>query len=459
MKIGNIWGIDASYRLPKDDGSGTLTRTRKKPNAGHRPLPPMPSPFTAAAQKNRTTKQLPLEEKNAREAEEKNACCRLLGILIWFGFGSDPKPNPNVPPLTVVPVLPYRVRVPLVTQGEKERQRRRGKKERPRIGDRRRRRKMGDGPGPGMKDLVMAGSETSSNTIEWAMTELLRHPDKMAAARSELKQVIGACNFVKESDIMHLPYLAAVMKETLRLHPPAPLIPRRADATTTIRGFTIPKHTQMLINVWALGNDDTLWDKPTHFLPERFIESDVNFNGKHFQFTPFGAGKRICPGIPLASRIVLLVLASLINSFSWTPSPEEVDVKAKFRLVLQKATPLKAFASPLIEMTQRNLGAYNDTELDIFFKSHYGTIKNPNIKTLQLILTDAEMVKEILSNKFGHFSKPPQSAQGKMLARGLARLEGTQWAVQRRRLNPVFRLKKFKGLKHLICHLHLLLLI
>ncbi|XP_031505473.1 geraniol 8-hydroxylase-like [Nymphaea colorata] len=203
---------------------------------------------------------------------------------------------------------------------------------------------------PLLLDLFMAGSETSSNTIEWAMTELLRHPDKMAAARSELKQAIGASNFVKESDIMHLPYLAAVMKETLRLHPPAPLIPRRADATMTLGGFTIPKHSQMLINVWALGSDDTLWDKPTYFLPERFIESDVNFNGKHFQFMPFGAGKRICPGIPLASRIVLLVLASLINSFSWTPSPEEVDVKAKFRLVPQKAIPLKAFASPLTEM-------------------------------------------------------------------------------------------------------------
>uniref|UniRef100_A0A5K0ZRU8 Uncharacterized protein n=1 Tax=Nymphaea colorata TaxID=210225 RepID=A0A5K0ZRU8_9MAGN len=97
-----------------------------------------------------------------------------------------------------------------------------------------------------------------------------------------------------------------------------------------------------------------------------------------------------------------------------------------------------------------SLGTYNDTELDIFFKSHYGTIKNPNIKTLQLILTDAEMVKEILSNKFGHFSKPPQSAQGKMLARGLAKLEGTQWAVQQRRLNPVFSFGKTQGLKHLM---------
>ncbi|KAF3775622.1 putative cytochrome P450 519D1 [Nymphaea thermarum] len=141
------------------------------------------------------------------------------------------------------------------------------------------------------QDIFLAGSETSSTTIEWAMAELLRHPDKMAAARSELKQAVGSRNFVKESSIMHLPYLAAVMKETLRLHPPGPLIPRRADATTTLGGFTIPKHTQMLINVWVLCNDDTLWDKPTYFLQERFIESDVNFNGKRFQFTPFGAGK------------------------------------------------------------------------------------------------------------------------------------------------------------------------
>ncbi|XP_031505457.1 geraniol 8-hydroxylase-like [Nymphaea colorata] len=207
---------------------------------------------------------------------------------------------------------------------------------------------------PLLSDMFIAGSESSATTIEWAMTELLRHPDKMAAAQSELKQAIGAGSFVKESDIMHLPYLMAVMKETLRLHTPGPVVPRRADATTTLGGFTIPKHTPILINVWAINNDDTLWDKPTAFLPERFIESDVNFNGKHFQFMPFGAGKRICPGIPLASRTVLLVLASLINSFSWTPSnqvaPEELDVKAKFRLVLQKAAPLKAFPSPLKDM-------------------------------------------------------------------------------------------------------------
>ncbi|KAF3773617.1 hypothetical protein EJ110_NYTH52225 [Nymphaea thermarum] len=165
---------------------------------------------------------------------------------------------------------------------------------------------------PLLSDMFIAGSESSATTIEWAVTELLRHPDKMAAAQSELKQAIGACSFVKESDIMHLPYLTAVMMETLRLHTPGP---------------------------------------PIAFLPERLIESDVNFDGKHFQYMPFDGGKRICPGIPLASCTVLLVLASLINSFSWVPSnqvvPEELDVKAKFRLVLQKAAPLNAFPSPL----------------------------------------------------------------------------------------------------------------
>ncbi|XP_031505929.1 geraniol 8-hydroxylase [Nymphaea colorata] len=200
-------------------------------------------------------------------------------------------------------------------------------------------------------DVFIGGSDTTSTTIEWAMTELLRHPDKMSIAQLELKRTIGSERHVKESHIQHLPYLQSLVKETLRLHPPVPLlVPHSADVTTEVAGFTIRKNTQVLVNAWAIGPDPASWENATSFLPERFLNSDVNFKGKDFHFIPFGAGRRDCPAIPLGVRMVHLMLASLLHSFSWNlphgMGPEQLDVKAKFGLTLQKAIPLKAFPSP-----------------------------------------------------------------------------------------------------------------
>ncbi|XP_031498909.1 geraniol 8-hydroxylase-like [Nymphaea colorata] len=204
---------------------------------------------------------------------------------------------------------------------------------------------------PLLTDLFIAGSDTPSATIEWAMTELLRHPGKMSAVQLELERAIGTKRPVKESDIERLPYLQALVKETLRLHPPVPLlIPHRADVTTEVAGFTIPKNTQVLVNTWAISRDPACWENATSFLPERFLNSDINFKGKDFHFIPFGSGRRICPGMPLGVRMVHLVLASLLHSFSWKlpdgMAPEQLDVGTKFGISLQKAIPLKAFPCP-----------------------------------------------------------------------------------------------------------------
>ncbi|XP_031497967.1 geraniol 8-hydroxylase-like [Nymphaea colorata] len=204
---------------------------------------------------------------------------------------------------------------------------------------------------PLLTDVFIGGSDTTSTTIEWAMTELLRHPDKMSIAQLELKRTIGSERHVKESHIQHLPYLQSLVKETLRLHPPVPLlVPHSADVITEVAGFTIRKNTQVLVNAWAIGPDPASWENATSFLPERFLNSDVNFKGKDFHFIPFGAGRRDCPALPLGVRMVHLMLASLLHSFSWNlphgMGPEQLDVKAKFGLTLQKAIPLKAFPSP-----------------------------------------------------------------------------------------------------------------
>nr|UHB15530.1 cytochrome P450 [Paris polyphylla] len=195
-----------------------------------------------------------------------------------------------------------------------------------------------------LKDIFIAGSESTSSTVVWAMAELLRNPRSMAKARSELIDAIGDGNEIEEPIILHLRYLKAVVKETLRLHPPLPfLLPRRAETDIELNGYIIPKHSQVLVNVWAMGRDHRVWDDPDKFLPERFLDKDVNFNGGNFELIPFGAGRRICPALGMGSRMVHLMLASLLYPFEWkVPDGVHVDMKEKFGLTLAKAVPLRA---------------------------------------------------------------------------------------------------------------------
>ncbi|KAL3616586.1 hypothetical protein CASFOL_039976 [Castilleja foliolosa] len=194
-------------------------------------------------------------------------------------------------------------------------------------------------------DLFTAGTDTTSSTVEWAMTELLRNPDKLSRLRKELKDNI--VDQVQESDIPRLPYLQAVVKETFRLHPSAPLlVPHKADADVEINGYTVPKDAQILVNVWASGRDPNVWPDADMFVPERFLGRDIDFRGQDFELIPFGAGRRICPGLPLAYRMVHLMLAIFAGDFGWRleegVKPEELDMDEEFGLTLQKAIPLKA---------------------------------------------------------------------------------------------------------------------
>ncbi|KAK7308404.1 hypothetical protein VNO77_42008 [Canavalia gladiata] len=194
-------------------------------------------------------------------------------------------------------------------------------------------------------DLFVAGTDTVTSTVEWAMAELLKNPNLMSKAKAELEKTIGKGNFVEESDIARLPYLQAIVKETFRLHPAAPLLlPRKAEIDLEMNGYTVPKDAQVLINVWAIGRDPNLWDNPSLFLPERFLGSEIDFRGRSFELTPFGAGRRICPGLPLAIRLLFLILGLLINSFDWELEggikPAEMNMDDKFGLTLEKAHPV-----------------------------------------------------------------------------------------------------------------------
>ncbi|XP_058107407.1 geraniol 8-hydroxylase-like [Magnolia sinica] len=193
-------------------------------------------------------------------------------------------------------------------------------------------------------DMFIAGTDPSAATIEWALAELLRNPDSMAKARAELRETIGSRQ-VKDSDIASLPYIKAVVKETLRLHPPAPFFFRDTIADVEIDRFTIPKNTTVKINVWSIGRDPKMWANPSDFWPERFLESDIDFKGQDFELIPFGSGRRICPGLPLAFRTLHVMLASLLHSFSWKlpdgMTPKDIDMSDKVSMTLELANPLR----------------------------------------------------------------------------------------------------------------------
>ncbi|MED6135229.1 hypothetical protein PIB30_044353 [Stylosanthes scabra] len=166
--------------------------------------------------------------------------------------------------------------------------------------------------------LLVAGTDTTAFGLERAMTELLHNPKVMSKAKQELEQIIGKGNPIEESDVVKLPYLQAIIKETLRLHPPAPLLlPRKAKIDVEISGYTIPKGARVLINAWAMGRNPNIWEDAHLFLPERFLGSNIDVKGRDFELTPFGSGRRICPGSPLAIRMMHVMLGSLVNSFDW----------------------------------------------------------------------------------------------------------------------------------------------
>nr|UAK14957.1 cytochrome P450 76C10 [Iberis amara] len=193
-------------------------------------------------------------------------------------------------------------------------------------------------------DMFSAGTDTSSSTLEWAMAELLSNPKTLARAQSEIDHVIGQNGVVQESDISQLPYLQAVVKETFRLHPAVPfLLPRKADTDVEVLGFMVPKDSQILVNVWAIGRDSSVWENPTRFEPERFLGKEIDVKGKDYELTPFGAGRRICPGLPLAVNIVSLMLASLLYHFDWKlPNGVVLDMDDTFGITLHKTNPLHA---------------------------------------------------------------------------------------------------------------------
>ncbi|KAJ8774471.1 hypothetical protein K2173_016917 [Erythroxylum novogranatense] len=196
-------------------------------------------------------------------------------------------------------------------------------------------------------NLFLAGADTGAVTIDWAMAELAKNPRVMKKAQDEVRKFAGNKGKVNEDDIEELEYLNMVMKETLRLHPPAPLLlPREATSHCKINGYDINPKTLIHVNVWAIGRDPKYWKDPEEFIPERFEGSSVDFKGHNFEFLPFGAGRRICPGIQMAKVTIQIALANLLYCFDWNlprgMKVEEMrmDEKAGESLTVTRNDPL-----------------------------------------------------------------------------------------------------------------------
>ncbi|XP_015167905.1 geraniol 8-hydroxylase-like [Solanum tuberosum] len=196
--------------------------------------------------------------------------------------------------------------------------------------------------------MVVGGTGSTANTIEFAISEILRNPDILRKLQQELATVVGKDNIVEESHIQELPYLYAVMKEVLRMHPAAPLlVPHCPSETCTVGGYIVPKGSCVFINVWAIHRDASTWKNPTEFLPERFLQKNWDYGGNDLNYFPFGSGRRICAGIDMAERMFMYSLASLIHSFDWKlPEGETLDLTEKFGISLKKKMPLVAIPTP-----------------------------------------------------------------------------------------------------------------
>ncbi|KAL6846007.1 hypothetical protein ACP4OV_023455 [Aristida adscensionis] len=179
------------------------------------------------------------------------------------------------------------------------------------------------------EDMIAAATATSSVALEWAMSEVVANPRVMAKLQDELGVLVTAKNpTITESELNRTEYLKAAVKETLRLHPPAPLLlPHLSTAPATVRGYEIPAGTTLFVNAWAIGRDPAAWDAPEEFRPERFLGGGaaaaagspppVDVRGADYQLVPFGAGRRVCPGVNFALPVVELALASLLCHFDW----------------------------------------------------------------------------------------------------------------------------------------------
>ncbi|OWM76168.1 hypothetical protein CDL15_Pgr009814 [Punica granatum] len=195
-------------------------------------------------------------------------------------------------------------------------------------------------------DMFVAGTDTTAVTLEWTLTELVKHPEVLKKAQAEICSQAYLKESGNEVDFRDFVYMKAVIRETLRLHPPVPLlVPRESMERCTLDGYEVPARTRVLINTYAIGRDADSWDDPLEFRPERFEDANrVEMKDRDFRFLPFGGGRRGCPGSSFGLATVEITLARLLYHFDWALPrgivPDDVDMDEVFGLATRKKSAL-----------------------------------------------------------------------------------------------------------------------
>ncbi|KAL3839421.1 hypothetical protein ACJIZ3_024012 [Penstemon smallii] len=184
-------------------------------------------------------------------------------------------------------------------------------------------------------DVMFGGTETVASAIEWAMAELMKSREDLIRVQQELANVVGLDRQVNESDLEKLTYLKCVIKETLRLHPPIPLLLHETATDVVVEGYKVPAKARVMINAWAIGRDESEWTEPHKFKPS-----------SNFEYIPFGSGRRSCPGMQLGLYALEL---TTIPCFNWElpdgMESDELNMNDVFGLTAPRAVQLLVIPS------------------------------------------------------------------------------------------------------------------
>ncbi|KAK9049962.1 hypothetical protein SSX86_031069 [Deinandra increscens subsp. villosa] len=223
-----------------------------------------------------------------------------------------------------------------------------------------------------LKALVMeafvAGTETTQTTLVWTMSELIKNPRVMNKLQLEAREIAMGKDMISEEDLERMPYLKAVLKESLRLHTPAPLlVPRITIQDVELMGYDVAGGTHVIINAWAIGRDPALWEESNEFRPERFLNNSINYQGLQFEWLPFGGGRRSCPGVQFSVPVIELALANIVYKFDmmlpYGMKNEDLDMKEAFGLTINMKSALLVTPCP----ANPPLTAFGDWLVDSFY--------------------------------------------------------------------------------------------
>ncbi|KAJ8618949.1 hypothetical protein MRB53_015135 [Persea americana] len=202
-------------------------------------------------------------------------------------------------------------------------------------------------------EVFILGLDSTGSTTMWALGLLVQNQEAQQKLYQEIRDHATCTEkgIVKVEEARNLEYLQAVVKETMRMKPIAPLaVPHKAARDTTLGGLHVAEGTTVMVNLYALHYDPKVWDEPERFKPERFMESSKEFLGKRgqYSFLPFGAGMRACAGMEVGKLQLPFAVSNLVNAFHWSNAveSEEPNLGEDFSFILAMKTPLEARIVP-----------------------------------------------------------------------------------------------------------------